>query len=42
MFITKHYNDICYYMSLHGLCFVLYVIRIEESIYSKYMQTLLI
>ena len=35
-------DDICNYMSLHGLRYVLYVIRVEKSIYSKYMQTLLI
>ena len=34
--------DMCNNMSLHGLIVVLYVIRVYKSIYSKYMQTLLI
>ena len=38
--IITYCHDSCYYMSLNGLCVVLYVIRVEKSIYSKYMQTL--
>ena len=37
-----YFDDICNYMSVHGLIFVLYVIRVEKSIYNKYMHTFLI
>ena len=40
--IITYCDDICNHMSVHGLIFVLYVIRVEISIYNKYMQTLLI
>ena len=38
--IITYCDDICNYMSVHGLIFVLYVIRVEISIYNKYMQTI--